>query len=128
MASTTLVTILREPLFHICRDSDEDPTPSGRTYKTDNLHFISFNFTNVHNGIDISGLIQWVIEHLVVGTWLRSNGIERRDEIFLYCSSTQISQLFKEPRTKEMREVFRPTWVLSILLSLYFQLCVFRLG
>ena len=41
MASTTSVTILREPLFHICRDSDEDPASSGRTYKTDDLHFIS---------------------------------------------------------------------------------------
>ena len=34
------VTILREPLFHICRDSDEDPAPSGRTYKADDLNFI----------------------------------------------------------------------------------------
>ena len=41
MAGTTLVTILREPLFHICKDSDKDPAPSGRTYKTDNLNFIS---------------------------------------------------------------------------------------
>ena len=41
MAGTTLVTILREPLFHICKDSDDDPTSSGRTYKTDDLHFIS---------------------------------------------------------------------------------------
>ena len=48
----------------------------------------------------------YFIEHLAVGTWLRSKGLERRDEIFLCCLSTQISQLFKEPRTKEMRERF----------------------
>ena len=41
MAGTTLVTILREPLFYICRDSDEDSTPSGRTYKINDLHIIS---------------------------------------------------------------------------------------
>ena len=48
----------------------------------------------------------YFIEHLAVGTWLRNKGLERRDEIFLYCSSTQLSQLFKEPRTKETREMF----------------------
>ena len=41
MAGTIPVTILREPLFHICRDSDKGPAPSGRTYKIDDLHFIN---------------------------------------------------------------------------------------
>ena len=41
MVGTISVTILREQLFHICRDSDEDPAPSRRTYKTDDLQFIS---------------------------------------------------------------------------------------
>ena len=41
MAGTTPVTTLREPLFYICRDSDEDSAPSGKTYKTDDLHIIS---------------------------------------------------------------------------------------
>ena len=41
MASTTSVATLREPLFHICRDSDEDPVPSGKTYKTDDFYFIN---------------------------------------------------------------------------------------
>ena len=40
MAGTTPVTILREPLFHICKDNDEDLAPSGRTYQTDDFHFI----------------------------------------------------------------------------------------
>ena len=41
MADTTPVTTLGEPLFYICRDSYKDLAPSGRTYKTDNLQFIS---------------------------------------------------------------------------------------
>ena len=41
MAGTTPVTILREPLFHICRDSDEDPAPFERNYKTNDFHIIS---------------------------------------------------------------------------------------
>ena len=41
VAGTTLVTTLGEPLFYICRDSYKDLAPSGRTYKTDDLHFIS---------------------------------------------------------------------------------------
>ena len=41
MAGITLVTTLREPLFYIYKDSYEDTTPSGRTYKTDDLHVFS---------------------------------------------------------------------------------------
>ena len=33
VAGTTPVTTLREPSYHICRDTDEDSAPSGRTYK-----------------------------------------------------------------------------------------------
>ena len=41
MAGTIPVATLREPLFHICRDSDENPVPSGQTYKTDDFYFIN---------------------------------------------------------------------------------------
>ena len=41
MAGTTLMTILREPLSHICRDSDEDLASFGQTYETDDLDIIS---------------------------------------------------------------------------------------
>ena len=41
MVSTTPMTTLGEPLFCICRDCDEDSTPSGRIYRIDNLQIIS---------------------------------------------------------------------------------------
>ena len=41
MVGTTPVTILREPLSHICRDSDEDLASFGRTYEIDDLDIIN---------------------------------------------------------------------------------------
>ena len=58
-----------------------------------------------HKWVNTMGILSstW---HLALGTWLRNKGLERRNDIFLYCSSTQLSQFFKEPRTKEMWERF----------------------
>ena len=41
VAGTTPMTTLREPLFYICKDIYKDPVPFGRTYTTDDLHFIN---------------------------------------------------------------------------------------
>ena len=41
MASTTSVITLGEPLSYVCRTSDEDSAPSGRTYRADNIRIIS---------------------------------------------------------------------------------------
>ena len=41
VAGTTPVTTLRKPLSYVCKNSDEDSAPSGRTDSTDNLHIIS---------------------------------------------------------------------------------------
>lgn len=41
VAGTTPMTILGDPLFYICKGSGEDLAPSGRTYRTDDLHIIS---------------------------------------------------------------------------------------
>ena len=41
MAGTTPMTTLGEPLFCICRNSDKDSAPSGRTYRINDLHIIS---------------------------------------------------------------------------------------
>ena len=41
MVGTTPMIILREPLSHICIDSDEDLASFGRTYETDDLDIIN---------------------------------------------------------------------------------------
>ena len=43
MAGTTPVSTLRELPYQFHSDTDEDTAPSGRTYKTDDLHFINDN-------------------------------------------------------------------------------------
>ena len=46
VTGTTPITTLRELLFYVCKNSDKDSAPSGRTYRTDDLHIIKICLQN----------------------------------------------------------------------------------
>ena len=59
MVGTTPVSTLRELSYHFHSDTDEDTAPSGRTFKIDDLHFISLA-PFVGNGI-----FRFIFENIV---------------------------------------------------------------
>ena len=72
MAGTTPVSTLRELPYQFHSDTDEDTAPSGRTYKTDDLHFISLALS-VENDI-----FRFIFENIVSINPLHSDVTQSR--------------------------------------------------
>ena len=102
VACTTPVSTLRELYYHFHIVTDEDTAPSGRTFKIDDLHFISLA-PSVGNDI-----FRFIFENIVSINPLHSDGTQSRFNSLGPVSSSPCSHHWRTHQAKPGNEATTP--------------------